>query len=184
MRHRPLMMSGSGVESPNGADYWRRGAVFSACRTWRYSLWRRWDQSPQCQMVAFIGLNPSTADETADDPTIRRCIGFAKSFGFGGLYMLNAYAFRATDPNVMQAAADAVGSDNDRYLNLCSGVSQLVIACWGVHCTAEREREVFSVVGKTLWCLGVTKAGRPRHPLYLRSDVKPVVLWTPLGSVG
>jgi len=80
-------------------------ALFSTCRTYRYALYRQLDQANQTT-VAFIGLNPSTADETKDDPTIRRCVGFARSWGFGFLLMQNLFAFRATDPRVMKAADD------------------------------------------------------------------------------
>ena len=73
-------------------DDWANGAAFSVCRTWRYALWRRWNVGLSCDMVAFVGLNPSYADESINDPTIRRCINFAKDWGFEGIYMLNAYA--------------------------------------------------------------------------------------------
>jgi hypothetical protein len=123
------------------------GAVFSECRTYRYMLWRRWKEDKQVtgfgpdaiefdspsHMVAFIGLNPSTADETQDDPTIRRCIGFAKSWGFRGMMMLNLFAFRATDPKDMKAAADPIGPDNDRHIRVASSILPQTICCWGTH---------------------------------------------------
>src|ERR1700747_1513844 len=91
------------------------GALFSPCRRWRYLLWRRWDRDRG--ICAFICLNPSVADETQDDPTVRRCINYAKDWGYGSLFMLNAYAFRATDPRLMQAqGANALGPMNSEYI--------------------------------------------------------------------
>jgi hypothetical protein len=155
------------------------GAQFSECRTWRYGLWRIWDWQGHANCVAFIGLNPSTADETLDDPTIRRCIGFAKRWGFGGCYMLNAYAFRATDPRVMKQAADPVGPGNDEALAYYRSRVGLIIAAWGVHCEPERERRVCEVIGQPIYCLGKTKDGRPKHPLYLRADTEREIFWSP-----
>jgi hypothetical protein len=158
-----------------------RGAELSDCRKYRWILWRKWNSElPQC---AFIGLNPSTADETEDDPTIRRCIGFAKSWNLGGLIMLNAFAFRATQPKDMKAAFDPVGYENNMALDLASKSviegGGIVIAAWGAHCDEAREREVCQLIGKTVHCLGTTKNGRPKHPLYLRADTKPEVFWQP-----
>ena len=142
------------------------GAQFSACRTWRYSLWRRW--SAGHRMVAFIGLNPSTADETADDPTIRRCIRFARDWGFDGLVMLNIFAFRATDPKVMRQARSPVGPDNNWWLLMETADCEQVIAAWGTHgAFLDRGRRVRELLDGELYCLGTTRAGQPRHPLYL-----------------
>jgi hypothetical protein len=161
------------------------GAEFSTCRTYRYALWRAWGEGDS--RVAFIGLNPSTADETEDDPTIRRCIGFAKLWGFDGLVMLNAYAFRATDPNDMKAAVrqgiDAVGPENDETMRQwCdesqSGV-QRVVACWGQHCSRYRSDKVKEAIWRPIECLGLTKDGHPKHPLYLKADTKPQPYWSP-----
>jgi hypothetical protein len=157
------------------------GATFSDCRTYRWTLWRKWDDDlPPC---VFIGLNPSTADEMEDDPTIRRCIGFAKSWGLGGLVMLNAFAFRASDPKVMMAADDPVGEANNRTIALTTYSASLnkgrIIAAWGSHCPDDRQREVCRQVNSELFCLGRTKAGKPKHPLYLRADTQPEVFWSP-----
>src|SRR5271157_168450 len=92
----------------------RSGATFSLCRTWRYKLWRRW--SAAVPMVTFIGLNPSTADEINDDPTVRRCLGFARRWGFGGMSMLNVFAYRSTNPRALRAATDPVGPRNGAAL--------------------------------------------------------------------
>jgi len=107
-----------------------KSAVFSPCRTWRYVLERVWWPRDQ-HRVPFLGLNPSTADEIEDDPTVRRCLGYAKQWGFGGMIMLNIFAFRATNPRVMKAAADPVGPDNDGCLTTVANRVTLVVAAWG-----------------------------------------------------
>lgn len=147
-------------------------AYLSPCRTWRYSLTR--DVAPITGegTVAFVGLNPSTADETQDDPTIRRCIAFARSWGFARLKMLNVYAFRATDPRAMFAAADPIGPDNDCTIAKVVGGSDLVVCAWGVH-GADRAADMLGLIAAP-HCLGLTKHGAPRHPLYLRADTAPV----------
>lgn len=147
-------------------------ATFSDCRTWRYVLWRRWDKNKL--MAAFIGLNPSTADEITDDPTIRRCCDFARRWGFGGIYMLNLFAFRATDPKEMKAAQDPIGPDNDRCIAVCAFKAEKVIFCWGNHgAHLGRGKEIMGKIGPAE-CFGFTKAGEPKHPLYLRADSETV----------
>lgn len=148
------------------------GATFSECRAYRYTLWRRWE--PDCQwsqMVAFCGLNPSTADETEDDPTIRRCIGFAKDWGYGGLVMLNLFALRATDPKVMKAHARPIGEENDEALNWVARHVGGVVCAWGRH-GLHRNRSgnvsmILRATQKPLWHLGRNSDGTPKHPLYL-----------------
>lgn len=160
------------------------GAEFSPCRTFRYALWRTWGEN--CQRVAFIGLNPSTANETEDDPTIRRCIGFAKAWGFGGLVMLNAYAFRTTSPKVLvrmrAVGVDVVGPKNREVLGYYRSQCQQIIACWGAHCSHFRESQIKVDIGHRMDCLGTTKAGRPKHPLYLPDGAKPELWWSPDGD--
>ena len=157
------------------------GAQCSPCRIYRYALWRRWDDL--ARDVMFIGLNPSTADESEDDPTIRRCIRFAKDWGFGGLRMLNAYSFRATDPKNMKAAAEPIGEGNNDAIKLQSKDAGLIVAAWGVHCSPERALAVCNAVGRPIHCLGKTKDGYPKHPLYLRSDTKPELFWVPSSPI-
>jgi hypothetical protein len=128
----------------------------------------------------FLGLNPSTADETRDDPTARRCVAFARRWGLGGLILVNLFAFRATDPDVLMKAPDPIGPDNDRWLRHYAARSQRIVAAWGLHGSfRERDRTVVELrcqrcdgrekrLGDALWCLGYTQDGRhPRHPLYL-----------------
>jgi hypothetical protein len=159
-----------------------RGAEFSECRTYRYVLWRRWAWDGYANQVLFIGLNPSTADEIQDDPTVRRCIQFAKDWGYNGMLMMNAFAFRATNPKDMKTAPDPVGPGNDEALAYRRTQAGLVIAAWGAHCPDKREREVRQSVAKPIHCLGLTKHGKPKHPLYLKADTMPVPYWTPDGG--
>ena len=106
-------------------------AKLSECRQYRYALWRTWDDSKPYAM--FVGLNPSTADETDDDPTIRRCIVFAKDWGYGGLCMANLFAYRATDPSNMFSAQDPIGPQNDVWLERLAKDAGIVVAAWGNH---------------------------------------------------
>jgi hypothetical protein len=146
------------------------GATISACEKYRYDLWRVWD--PELPVVNFVGLNPSTADATKDDPTIRRCIGFAKAWGCGGLLMTNLFAFRSTDPKGLLTADDPVGEGNQPSLLRAKRLARYVIAAWGVHGTLSgRDAEVMALFGP-VQCLGYTKDGHPRHPLYVRADAE------------
>jgi hypothetical protein len=125
----------------------------------------------------FIGLNPSTADETKDDPTIRRCVAFAKAWGYGGLFMTNLFAFRATDPADMKRAADPYGWDNDHTLTSLARRAGIVVAAWGAHGAYQgRDRSVRLLV-PNLHYLRLTKAGHPGHPLYLPANLTPTP-WT------
>jgi hypothetical protein len=144
-------------------------AHFSLDRAYRYTLWRRWDMfNPD--YIQFIGLNPSTADEQRDDPTLRRCIAFAKREGAGALCMTNLFAFRSTDPHLMQQATDPVGPENDWWLIQMAQEARLVIACWGhIGGYLGRDQAVRAVL-PALWALGLTAAGAPRHPLYLQKN--------------
>jgi hypothetical protein len=143
----------------------RKAAYLSPCREYRYALWRWWDESKlQC---VFVGLNPSTADETADDPTIRRCIRFAHDWGYGSLCMINLFALRATKPSGMLKHPEPVGPENDVWIKRVSYAAGITVAAWGVpgaHCG--RDREV-ALLLKDPYCLARTKDGFPGHPLYL-----------------
>lgn len=147
-----------------------RSATFSACRTYRYALWRRWGRG---DYVMFIGLNPSTADETNDDPTIRRCIGFARAWGYGALCMANLFAFRATQPADMKRAADPVGAENDHVLRQLADQAGVVVAAWGAHGTYKGRDQSVRLLVPDLHYLRLTKDGHPGHPLYLPADLKP-----------
>ncbi len=153
-------------------------AYLSPCRTWRYSLTRDVAPLDGDGTVTFVMLNPSTADESQDDPTIRRCIGFARSWGFARLKVVNVYGFRATDPSDLARAADPIGPDNLCTIAKVIGGSDLVICAWGAHDTNGQAAKVLELVAAP-HCLGVTKNGSPRHPLYVKADTQP----QPFGDV-
>lgn len=152
------------------------GAVFSPCRQYRYTLWRRWvDECPLGRMCCFIGLNPSTADETLDDPTIRRCIGFSKAWGFDGYVMLNAFAYRATDPKVMKRQVSPVGERNAEAIAAVAAGAGRVVVAWGNHGEhANQCQRVIDLLPSNVLCLGTTSTGQPKHPLYLASNTTPI----------
>ncbi len=148
-------------------------AIFSKDRVYRYSLVRIWDGTKD--LVSFIGLNPSTADETKDDPTIRRCSQFAKDWGYGGLVMLNLFAYRSTDPKALKTVADPVGpGNNTQILHVSSMLNSPMIAAWGTHGTyLNRGEEVKLLLNDKLHYLRLTKDGHPSHPLYLPKKLTP-----------
>lgn len=150
---------------------------FSTCRRYRYTWYHVWDYTKR--PCAFIGLNPSTADEDGPDPTVRRCVNYAKGWGYGALLMLNLFAFRATDPREMMAEADPVGPENDRTIvEMTKWVIDeefgLVVAAWGAH-GAHRDRAatVKKLLPVEVHYLTLTKGGEPGHPLYLKSLLMP-----------
>jgi hypothetical protein len=147
------------------------GAVFSACGTYRYALWRTWDAN--LPAVLFIGLNPSTADAVHDDPTIRRCLGYARAWGCGSLRVANLFALRTPHPEQLWQAADPIGPENDDWLAALSADAGLIVACWG-NLGAQRQRAAqVQTRLPELACLGVTRQSQPAHPLYLRKDLQP-----------
>jgi hypothetical protein len=152
----------------------KRSADFSPCRRYRYALWRTWGNTSGYAM--FVGLNPSTADESEDDPTIRRCIAFAKDWGYSGLCMTNLFAYRATQPSNMMAAQDPVGADNDDWLRDTERGAAIVVAAWGVYgAFGDRHQTVRQMLPRWHY-LRLTKDGYPGHPLYLPKTLKPI-LW-------
>jgi hypothetical protein len=131
-------------------------------------------------MCCFVMLNPSTADETTDDPTIRRCIGFATDWGHAALTVVNLYSLRATRPADLFASRARLGADDDRVLLEHAERADFVLAAWGAHGTRDgRGAEVMSLLAKaqlTVHALGLTKNGQPRHPLYARRAARPLVI--------
>lgn len=147
----------------------KRSASFSTCRKYRYTLKIIWDAS--LPAAVFIGLNPSTADEVIDDNTIRRCRGFAKSWGCGGIVMLNLFAFRATLPADMRAQSDPIGRDNN--MHICMAVIAAegpIVACWGTHGKHLERGKAVSRFVNDMQCLGRNADGTPKHPLYLAAS--------------
>ena len=151
-----------------GRDY----AIFSGndLYRYRYVLRRGLPEGPHDSIV-FVMLNPSTADEIANDPTVERCVRRAEQWGYCELIVLNLFALRSTDPNALDYADDPVGPDNDRFLEWYLGRADCVVAAWGVNGGLIRRdkhvRDIMDSLGVLPLCLGTTKAGHPRHPLYV-----------------
>lgn len=156
-----------------------RAASFSSCGRYRWSLTRRWDADPLKPRLGFIMLNPSTADAYSDDPTIRRCIGFARLWGFAGLEVRNLFAFRATKWEELKSAANPVGRRNDVAIRDSIERCQVIVIAWGAHgALHNRDRKVIDMIrGRQLFCLGMTEAGQPRHPLYVSAET-PLVTYS------
>lgn len=151
-------------------------ADISECGKYRYSLSRIWDES--LNTIFFVMLNPSTADASEDDPTIRRCIGFAKLLGFGSLTVNNLFAYRSTDPKNLRTAISPIGPENDKTI-LALQPSSTVICAWGAYGGLFRRDQ--SVIRLLKTCgvepkvLKLTAAGHPCHPLYLSANLVPFV---------
>ena len=153
-------------------DRIQKTALLSSCGLYRYHLTRQWQDGP---LMSFVMLNPSTADADVDDPTIRRCVGFARREGAAGIAVGNVYAFRATRPDNLWKARDPFGPDNDDVLRQMAAEAVRdglpVVCAWGAHGNrSNRHTAMLLAAGATLVCLGKTKEGHPRHPLYVRGD--------------
>jgi hypothetical protein len=140
---------------------------------YRYSLSRDLGSLGGEGVCTFVMLNPSTADATQDDPTIRRCVRFAREWGYAQLKVVNLYAFRATDPRDLLRVTDPIGPENDHVLSLAFGASDLTVAAWGVHAQPDRVATIMDGPLHPRFCLGVTKNGSPRHPLYVPASARP-----------
>jgi len=144
-------------------------AVFSELRTHRYLLTRNWQ--PDLPVMTWVMLNPSTADAFADDPTIRRCITFARREGCGGIEVVNLFALRSTDPRELRRHPDPVGPLNDEHIAGACPAGRTVVAAWGTHASlisrACTVAWMLAEAGVPLHCLGTTRQGHPRHPLYV-----------------
>ena len=153
-------------------------AEFSPDRRYRYTLWRECSLPIVYGFVQFIGLNPSTADETTDDPTVTRMRRFAELWGYGRLCVTNAFAYRATDPRHMMAQPDPIGDNNDDHILSVARGASMIVCAWGVNGEhMNREAHLLERLrGYRLRHLGLTKHGHPKHPLYLRGDLRPE-LW-------
>lgn len=174
-----------------GADAYARSAVLSPDRSYRYLLTRRWGSGSR---ALFVGLNSSTADATVDDASTRRMVGFARSAGCGSLTLVNLYAWRSTSPSVLRHVPDPVGPDNDAWISYAAAGADVVVAAWGTHADTAREANVIQLLAhNVVWCLGRTKDGHPRHPLYVaartqleiyRPDSHDWEDWTPVSEPG
>ena len=146
----------------------KKSAVFSPCRKYRYSLTRSWNSAEG--YVLFIGLNPSIADEIIDDPTLIRCINFAKDWGYGGLIMVNLFAYMSTHPTELKKAKKPIGKSNNQHILKNHQKSQLTIAAWGNDGHfLKRDKEVLEIINNPM-CLNINKSGQPAHPLYQKKD--------------
>ena len=157
-----------------------KSARMSPCGLYRYTLSRHWGPG---EALMFVMLNPSTADADLDDPTIRRCVGFAKREGFSALTVVNLYAYRATDPKALLTCGDPVGPDNDQILSLYLlrpwTYTQPVVCAWGANAKPDRVKAFMEKHDEgNLFCLGTTKSGAPKHPLYIPAN-QPLL---PFGS--
>lgn len=170
------------VEVVNGSST----AVFSPCERYRYRLTRNLTGGPTptlpagARSVTFCMLNPSTATASADDPTIRRCIGYARAWGYAQLIVVNVYGLRSTDPKGLWKVDDPVGADNDAAIARATQESHFVVAAWGKHAPIERVRVVLGTIrdvphgSAKLRALKLNKDGSPAHPLYLKSSSTPI----------
>lgn len=155
------------------AEHNPSSAIISACGRYRYELIRRWGDGP---LLEFIMLNPSTADGSTDDPTIRRCIAFAKRWGYGGIVVRNLFAYRATSPTVLVNVDDPIGPENRTYLGRED--AGCTIAAWGANPAAVGWWNGYpyditaALTRRRLYCLGTNANGSPKHPLYVRSDIE------------
>ncbi|WP_048800948.1 DUF1643 domain-containing protein [Streptococcus constellatus] len=147
-------------------------AIISKDKIYRYKLSRTWDSTKPT--ILFIGLNPSIADENIDDPTITRCINFAKDWGYGTLLMANLFAFRSTYPKDIYLIDDPIGKDNDHYLLECVTQSDLIVACWGNNGTYMNREKVITELVPNLYCLQKNKNGTPHHPLRPPRNIHPL----------
>ena len=151
-----------------------RGAILSSDKKYRYRLWRAWGPGKRC---VFIMLNPSTADADVDDPTIRRCMGFAQRWGYDGVEVINLFALRSVHPDNLSMSDDPVGPENDEYIKTTIRMYHPIICAWGNHGALNgRSEEVMNIFyterGYTQ-ALHITKKRQPGHPLYLPNEMKP-----------
>ena len=153
----------------------KKSAVIDSTGQYRYSLTREWD--PGKPKVVFVMLNGSTADAENDDPTLRRCIGFAKQWGFGSLEVVNLFGYRTIFLKELKSATDPNGNENDYYLLKAIKSADKIIVAWGANgIYRHRDREVLRLLDDNkikVYCLALTKDGLPRHPLYLKNNVVP-----------
>lgn len=146
------------------------GAIFSTNRKYRFRLWRIWDFNKP--VVMFIGLNPSKANETDTDNTVTRVIEFAKAWGYGGVYMMNLFAFVSTKPEKLKTCHDPV-KDNDKHLRAVAKMCKMIVFCWGQFDVLGRDKKIKKMFPGAM-ALHINDDGSPRHPLYVSSKVKPI----------
>jgi hypothetical protein len=172
----PLCASGAVMDQLFGSDDYA-GAAFDETRTYRYVLWRK--RKLAGQYCSFIMLNPSTADEEKLDPTCAKCATWARSWGFDGFYVVNAFALRSTDPGALKAAVkvgqNPIGIGNDAAILRVAKDSKLIVVGWGRHATLlNRDQQMRDLLRNFhLHCVGINGDGSPEHPLYVRKATSP-----------
>lgn len=156
-----------------------RGAYISRCKKYRYGLWRQWDDTKRS--IAFFMLNPSTADDNLDDPTVRRCIDFANRWGYGGIYVVNLSPYRSTDPKKLNEVVlpEVIIENNVKHIKSLESAVDKYVCAWGSNKVPDKVKEsvtpilsVLQTKGK-LFKLGLNKNGTPKHPLYLSKELLP-----------
>lgn len=165
----------------------RTGATFSPCGRYRYLLWRHFNEPRIGRMINFIMLNPSTAGEVDNDPTVQRCVNRAMGWEFDSLFVTNIFAYRSTDPSILKTLDDPVGAENDDFLLSSASAAAMVVCAWGQHgwinARSVRVVEMLLSHGIPLRALHITKSGQPQHPLYLPYSLKPLP-WDPMPVKG
>lgn len=153
-------------------------AIYSPCEAYRYSLKRIW--SPTAPSALFVMLNPSTATELQNDPTVERCERRARALGFGAFTVTNIFAYRATDPQIMRQQPDPIGPANDSAILNAAATADQIICGWGSHGAhlgrAAQVAFLLRTADRPLFHLGLTRSGQPKHPLYISYSVRPT-LW-------
>lgn len=153
-----------------------RGATFSPCRQYRYLLWRELAADIR-RTALFLMLNPSKAGALIDDPTVGRCFGFTRAWGYDRFDVANLFAWSATDRSELRRVPEPVGPENDAYILRAAATADLIVCAWGadgaLHGRSAHVRTMLVSAGYTLHCLTRTKGGEPGHPLYLRGDLTP-----------
>lgn len=160
------------VQTSSTDRYDEMGAVFSPDETYRYLLWREWDDSRPT--VAWVMANPSTADGLSDDPTIERVYGFSDRWGYGRFVVANLFAYRTAEPSDLDTVDDPVGPRNDDILHELASQAEPVIAAWGTPGDRHgRPEEVLDMLNIDLYALTVLSCGNPGHPLFKQRDLEP-----------
>jgi hypothetical protein len=156
-------------------DYPGYPCALSPCKRYRYARWDVWSPFADARMVNFICLNPGFRGDNEIGPTVRRCIQFAKSWGYDGMVTTNLFAIRTpNDPEAMKACPDPIGADNDLWLMRIAGLAStaLVIAAWGKHGRHLQRGAAVSRLVPGMRCLGLTQEGQPRHPFYVPASTQ------------
>lgn len=155
-------------------DRARSYAAYSECGAYRYVLSREWGAG---KSLLYVMLNPSTADEQRNDPTVERCERRARALGFGSMRVTNIFAFRATDPRLVKKSVEPVGPCNDDVLMEHAASADMILCAWGAHGAHQGRGKMVELMLRSnsykLWHLGLTQAGKPRHPLYVGYAVRP-----------